>query len=396
MGAGSMGMGAGTDASLLSLMQKSSNLAPPNPDRIKALMQRCAREVEEGLLPSCQVALAFEGEVVAAQTFGDATDSTRYCLFSATKPMVAGVMWQLLTEGVVELSAPAAHYVPEFADNGKDQITVEQIMLHTSGFPHAPMGPNQWGSSASRRETFSNWRLNWEPGTRFEYHPTSAHWVLGEIIIETTGNDYRDEVESRVTGPLGLGRLLGLPPDQQTGLADLQLVGEHATPEELSEAFGVSELPDTEVTDEVIVTFNQPGHREVGVPGGGAFGTATDLAMLYQGMLHNTGEVWDSKQLSDATSNVRNNLADPMGIPANRSLGLILAGDDGHSNMRGLGRTVSPGAFGHNGAGGQLAWADPATGLSLGYTTNGYDIHSVRQPRRDTAIASLAGVCTQS
>jgi len=61
--------------------------------------------------------------------------------------------------------------------------------------------------------------------------------------------------------------------------------------------------------------------------------------------------------------------------------------------MRGLGRTVSPGAFGHNGAGGQLAWADPATGLSLGYTTDGYDRHKVRQPRRDTAIGSVAGLC---
>lgn len=49
---------------------------------------------------------------------------------------------------------------------------------------------------------------------------------------------------------------------------------------------------------------------------------------------------------------------------------------------------------GHNGAGGQLAWGDPATGLSLGYTTNGYDEHEVRQPRRDTAISSLAGLCT--
>jgi CubicO group peptidase (beta-lactamase class C family) len=90
---------------------------------------------------------------------------------------------------------------------------------------------------------------------------------------------------------------------------------------------------------------------------------------------------------------VRNNLPDPAGVPANRSLGLILAGDDGRSNMRGMGRTVSPRAFGHNGAGGQLAWADPESGLSLGYVTNGYDVHAIREPRRGTSIASLAAVC---
>ncbi len=358
-------------------------------------MDRCRREVDEGLLPSCQVALGFDGEIVASETFGDTTENTRYCIFSATKPMVAGVMWQLLTEGKVSLDTPAAHYVPEFGDNDKDQITVEQIMLHTSGFPHAPLGPLQWSTSEHRRDALSNWRLNWEPGTRFEYHPTSAHWVLAEIIISVTGNDYRDEVENRVTAPLGLGRILGLPLDSQEDIADLHVVGEPATAEELKEAFGVSELPETEVTDKALLGFNQPESREIGVPGGGGFGTAKDLAMLYQGMLHNTGQLWDGEMLADVTTNVRNTLPDPLGVPANRSLGLILAGNDGYSNMRGLGRTVSPGAFGHNGAGGQLAWADPDSGLSLGYTTNGYDMHSVRQPRRDTAIASLAGVCTQ-
>ena len=71
----------------------------------------------------------------------------------------------------------------------------------------------------------------------------------------------------------------------------------------------------------------------------------------------------------------------------------VLAGDDGRSHLRGMGRTVSPRAFGHNGAGGQLAWADPATGLSLGYCTNGIDLNLVREPRRGTAISSLAAVC---
>jgi CubicO group peptidase (beta-lactamase class C family) len=57
---------------------------------------------------------------------------------------------------------------------------------------------------------------------------------------------------------------------------------------------------------------------------------------------------------------------------------------------------VSPEAFGHNGAGGQLAWADPATGLSLGYTTNAFDRHEVRQPKRGTSIGSLAARCATS
>ena len=79
------------------------------------------------------------------------------------------------------------------------------------------------------------------------------------------------------------------------------------------------------------------------------------------------------------------------GVPACRTLGLVRAGEtDPH--LRGFGRTVSARAFGHGGAGGQVAWADPDTGLSFAYLTGGHDRHQVRQPRRVTALSSLAAV----
>ena len=82
------------------------------------------------------------------------------------------------------------------------------------------------------------------------------------------------------------------------------------------------------------------------------------------------------------------------GVPANRTLGLIQAGDDGKSNLRGMGHTVSPLAVGHNGAKGQIAWGDPVSGLSLGYCTNGLDRHAIREPRRTSSISSVAARCT--
>ena len=90
---------------------------------------------------------------------------------------------------------------------------------------------------------------------------------------------------------------------------------------------------------------------------------------------------------------MRNTFPDFLGTPANRTLGLVLAGDDGRSNLRGMGNTVSAATFGHNGAGGQIAWADPETGLSFVYLTNGMDQHVLRQARRGTAIASRAANC---
>mgnify|MGYP003313650804 FL=1 len=78
--------------------------------------------------------------------------------------------------------------------------------------------------------------------------------------------------------------------------------------------------------------------------------------------------------------------------PANRALGLIISGDISRS-FRGFGKTNSPEAFGHNGAGGQLVWADPATGISFTYLTPGHDRNSIRQGSRGVAISSLAASC---
>ena len=105
--------------------------------------------------------------------------------------------------------------------------------------------------------------------------------------------------------------------------------------------------------------------------------------------------LWDPAWLADGTGNVRNTFPDPvLGYRAMRTLGLVVAGDDGQAFMRGKGHTVSPRTFGHNGAGGQIAWADPVTGLSFVYLTNGIDRDFLRESRRTSGLASRAGLLT--
>lgn len=359
---------------------------------VQKLLDRAQREVEQGLLPATQVALAFNSELVAFETFGDATNDTRFVVYSATKAFVAGAVWALIGDGLIDPTKLVIDYVPEFGTNGKELITVEQVMLHTSGFPSAPMAVVAGDTSAGRCAAFARWRLNWAPGTRFEYHPSSAHWVLAEIIERVTGSDYRDVVQARVTNPAGLPRVLG---DVAFAAAELMVVGEQASPDELEAALGVRELPVTEVTTEALLGYNDPAVQRVGMPGGGGVMRAADLALYYQAILHNPGGMWDADVLHDVTTNVRNTFPDKMtGVPANRTLGLIQAGADGKSNFRGMGRAVSSFAVGHNGAKGQLAWGDPVSGLSLGYCTNGLDENILRESRRGTAIGSLAALCT--
>ena len=364
-------------------------------EKVEQLLTRARREVDEGLVPSCQVALAIDGEVEVFETFGNETNETRYVIFSSTKAFVAGAVWVLIGEGKVDVGKRVIDYIPEFGTNGKEDITVEQVMLHTSGFPHAPMPFTDGDTSEGRTRRFAEWRLNWEPGTSYEYHATSAHWVLAEIIERVTGQDYRDVVEERVTRPAGIGRrVLGLPPDEQDGVAPLVNVGEPATSEELMAVLGVSSLPVTEVTPEALISFNTPEVREVGVPGGGAVMTAADIATYYQALLLNPGGMFDGDVLRDATTNVRSMVPERLsGLPASRALGVVVAGDDGRGSLRGFGKTGSPRMFGHGGAGGQIAWADPDSGLSFGYTVNGLDQHVIRQARRGVALSSIAAEC---
>ena len=364
--------------------------------KINDLVQRARREIDDGLLPSCQLAVAREGQLVADVTLGNADPASRYVIFSATKGVVGGAIWLLMSEGRLEVGQKVSEIVPEFATNGKDVITVEQVLTHTSGFPNAPLRIDAWLDRDQRLAAFSKWRLNWEPGARFEYHPTSAHWVLAEIVERISGMDYRRFIRERLLDPLGLhGPSIGVPENEQGDINELMAVGEPPTPEELEAVLGVPVMDLGEVTEDALLSFNRADARVAGVPGGGGIARAADIALWYQALLHNPGDLWDTKVLNDATGTIRTTLPDPMiGVASNRSLGLVVAGDDGLSHMRScLGRTVSPKAFGHAGAGGQIAWADPATGLSFGYVTNGLDRNVLREGRRAVALSSRAAVC---
>ena len=371
-----------------------------DPVRLTALLDRAERMVTDGTLPACQLAVAQEGELVVERTWG-APEGSRFHGYSAGKVPVASAIWLLLGEGALSTDDRVADHLPGFGENDKGDITLEQVLLHTSGFPRAPFDPLQWEDRDARLARMASWRLNWAPGSRFEYHPTSAHWVLTAIIDEVTGQDWRVFLRERVLEPLGLEHLrFGVPPEDQGDIVDVVHVGDAPTSEELEQLTGIAglELADFqgEVTDEALESFNRPEVRAVGVPGGGVVTTAGDFALFYQGLLHDPKGLWDPATLADATGNVRCTFSDNLtSAPVNRTVGVIVAGDDDQVAMRGMGRTVSPRAFGHNGAGGQVAWGDPTTGVSFAFLTSGLDRHPLAHGRRGAALSNRAGSLTE-
>ena len=284
--------------------------------------------------------MARHGELELFEAIGDCSTSSRFPIYSATKPLVAMALLPLLED----LTRPVAELIPEFGTNGKEVVTLEQVLVHTAGFPAAPMRPEEGADPERRLARFATWRLDWEPGSQFSYHHASAHWVLAELLQRLGGADFRAVIHERVTAPLGLPRILGIPEDQQAGIVDPV----------------IAEGGDTEIVRHLA----SPSSRAAGVPGGGGIATAADLVLLYQAWLRDT---------SGATTDLRCNLPDPiLGVPVMRTPAFVLAGDDGLHQMRyaGFGKGVSPAAFGHMGAHFQLAWADPATGVSFAYLNN--------------------------
>jgi CubicO group peptidase (beta-lactamase class C family) len=343
------------------------------------MLDAARKLVDDGVTPACQLAVGHKGDIVCFETFGAATNDTRFCVFSATKPIVASAVWLLIGEGLLDPSRPVAHYIPEFASNGKQVVTVEQVLLHTAGFPNAPMDAVEGGDAVTRVKRFTEWQLEWEPGSRFEYHAQAAHWVLAELIERLSGHDFRDFIETRVCAPNGLPRLLGLQPEEQGDIAPCIALG--AVPAD-------SPIPALDTT-----ILNRPEVRAVGVPGGGAIMTAATMARFYQALLHDPNGVWDAGVLHDAKTNVRCTFPDPlMRVSANRSIGLVLAGADGKHQLRyGMfGKHNSPGSFGHAGAHCQVAWADPATGISFSFLKNGLQADMMTDARNVIPITNAA------
>jgi len=375
-------------------------------EKLEMVFARAKRDVDDGTLPSAQVAVARHGKLAGMRTYGaavqggveqPATDATLYHFFSSTKAIVAAGVWLLFEEDLLRLDEKVADIIPEFGTNGKDVIDVETMMLHAGGFPYAPFKPEHWGNREALLEAMARWRLNWPVDSRYEYHPTSMHWVLSEIIHRRTGVEFRAFIRERLLAPMGLDELfVGCPSEQQHRIADVVYTHDPVAP---PGGWG-------EVTPEFILRFNRPHHRQAGAPGAGAIASAASMALFYQPLV-NGGETADGKRVMkretiEFGTKVRSRphhidltlkAFDPsLNVNTNRALAVSVAGDDGYAFMRGFGRTCSPRAFGHGGAGGQIAWGDPRTGISVGYATNGFAA-PIAMGRRITAIGSLAGAC---
>jgi CubicO group peptidase (beta-lactamase class C family) len=357
----------------------------PDSRRMDLVLDRVRLEVDSGALPSAQVAINVAGQQYAFEAFGAATAATRYVLQSAGRPVVAGVLWKLMSDGLLDVGRTVGSYIPEFATNGKESVTVEQVVTHVGGFPLAPLAYPQMLHRDQRLEAFGKWRLTSPPGTALEFHLTSAAWIIGELCERVTGRPIAQYLVDEMAGPLGLHSIEIGPSVQRQG--------------DVATFVRTDGDGDAEVNPWGPWYLSRPEILAAGEPSHSMVATAADLAGWYQGLM--SSSLWRRDVVADAlrvrvTLPVTGERGGTRSIPGNVALFVVVAGDDGLS--RGfLPTACSAQTFGHGGAPCQIGFADPETGLSFAFLTNGYPATGYEQSRvglnRIINIANMAADC---
>ena len=274
-----------------------------DPEKVQALFERAEREVKSGLLPASQVAIARNGKIGAMQTFGQAvrggtekpaTDDTRFVIMSSTKAFTSAAAWILMQEGQLRPEDRVVEYIPEFGTNGKDVVTVEQLLIHTSAIPYAPHWQKEWADPDRRLARFAQWKPDHTPGEKFVYHVSANFWPVAAIIEHLSGQRLSEFVRTRIAEPLGLPDLrFGLPPAGNADVADVEWVGAAPTAAEY-EKMGVKGFNATTnaINEDAVLELNETVTREAGSPSAGCITTAGDIALFYQALL-NDGRAYD-------------------------------------------------------------------------------------------------------
>jgi len=380
------------------------------PPAIRDAVEHCFREnfAVRGEL-GATVSIWRDGEEVLSLAQGFAnrehtkswTTDTLVPVWSATKGPAAVACLLALHEAGLPLEAPVAQVWPEFARAGKAEVTFDQVLAHRAGL-----------CALDERVPISDYRAViqalehqaplWPPGSTQAYHARTFGFILDEIVRRITSTDslglYFDE---RFGRPLSLDFWIGLPEAQHDRVARLypgKLNGSNAdqaflkafqtpgsaTQRTFSSPVGLSAVQD----------FNQPHTWTQGHASMGGVGSARGLAKFYS-VLANGGQwqgvqiipSWIQTALSKAVPSVVDAvLCAPVAFHAGMMRDPVDAGT-GAKSRRLFGPSQS--AFGHPGAGGSLAFADPEIGIAFAYVMNQMEVGVLPSQRATGLVEAL-------
>lgn len=320
-------------------------------------------------------------------------------IFSCSKGILTLCVYALVQDGLLDLDAPVARYWPEFAQNGKQDITVRTVLSHRAGLPtvEAELTFEQVLAWTPVIDALARQAPRWQPGTGFFYHALTFGWLGGEIIRRITGQLPGDLLQARFAGPLGLDTWIGLPADELQRLAPVIEATPSTDPAVLADeaAFALTEaatIGERSITlDGALIApggswaaaFNRPQVAQAQIPGANGIATARGLAGLYSAAVHGPDRFLSADALTDALV-VRSEGAPLFGAPAGGRCGTGFV-----IETPGAGQSLGPRSFGHGGAGGKAAFGDDSYDVGFAYLNNW--MGTVPDERADRLIRALAG-----
>ena len=316
-------------------------------------------------------------------------------LFSCTKTFAAVAALQLVGEGRLDLDAPVARYWPEFAQAGKQGITVRQLLCHRAGLPaiREPLAPEalyDWDSMTAALAGETPW---WTPGAEHGYAPITYGWLIGEVIRRVDGREPGAAIVERTAKPLGLDFHIGLDDAEFHRVAHIARgkgnLGDAAAQRLLrtmmTDAAALSTRAFTNPPS-VLTSTNKPEWRRMSQPAANGHGNARSLAGFYDGLLQ--GKLLDEALLAELTREHAVGEDRTLLTCTRFGLGCMLDQPNVVNATYGLG----PQAFGHPGAGGSIGFADPERELAFGFVVNTLGPYVLMDPRAQR-LAHLAGDC---
>ncbi|GBD01837.1 Beta-hexosaminidase [bacterium HR18] len=348
--------------------------------RIDSLLEAAIRQKA---FPGAAVAIGRGEAIVWLKGYGHYTYSSDqrvtpesvFDLASLTKVVVTTTAaMQLYEAGKLDLEAPVARYLPEFAQNGKDQVTIRQLLSHTSGLaPYRPFHRMGLTTAEAVRQAILADTLVYAPGTEARYSDLGMI-VLGWVIERITGQPLDAYAQAHIFQPLGMRHTRFRP----VGWSDSTVV-----PTEVDTIFR-HRLLQGEVHDETAwILGGVAGHA-------GVFSTAADLARFAY-MLVNEGRIGGRQFLKPETIRLFTTPVDPPRA-GTRALGWDTKSPQGYTSA---GRFFSLRSFGHTGFTGTSLWIDPEQQLFVILLTN--RVYPTRENQKHLAIrAALADLAWQA
>jgi CubicO group peptidase (beta-lactamase class C family) len=321
-----------------------------------------------GAFPGGQLVVMRDGHALHEQVCGvshglrgeselrGVTLATRFQVMSASKPFVAFALALLEDAELVDVGAPVARYIPEFAANGKQDITVLDVLLHRSGvlMEAAFANPDDWSDWNNVVRAMVAAKPRFGRGT-LAYSPAGFGWILSELVQRVSGQTLQDFLVARL--PSELSGIRFVDANQYANVAHSYWLG----PETFMLA-GHNIAADFERINNEVTCVTAC------VPGAGLLASASELACFYDLLVRGGCGRLRPATLAKYVTKQSFGFERQMHVPLTLGRGFGLGSLGPHA----YGWWNTGPCFGHAGGFGVVAFADPRSRAAVAIVTNGH------------------------